>query len=294
MIQQDYYLDSISQPAWQEPVNDDYRRLMHCFWVFGTFCAIAGMIYFFTRDIKVAAGICGAVGVLLTLYHTPFGLFILFSLHAIENAVVLNPYFTVSKAMGIIVLISFIFQMSRNPITITKPLKLMIAFTAWAFLSSIWAILPYYTLLFIVTFILNIGLTIIILSTIKDEKSLFLIVAGFAAGAIVASLMVATGAVAPQDTKTAEIGRVALGEETNTLVLALALGIGFIASFFAFFQKGKFKKLIAVGAMPLIFLAMVKTQSRMPTVAALSIPVIAMVLENPGASIGLNILFSDV
>ena len=91
--------------------HPDFRSLIACLKVFCGALIIAGFVYWLTGDKKVAAGICGAVGVLLTLWHTPFGLFILFVLLALENAILLSSTFTVSKVMGIVILISFVFRL---------------------------------------------------------------------------------------------------------------------------------------------------------------------------------------
>jgi O-antigen ligase len=91
--------------------------------------------------------------------------------------------------------------------------------------------------------------------------------------------MVLTGRVAEKTFGTI-VERATLSEETNTLVLALALGLAFLVTFYAFFQKGRIKKVAAVVFMPMFFLAMVKTQSRMPMAATLSVPVFALILAS--------------
>lgn len=275
----DYYPDAYSQPLLTEPVSDDYAKLLHCLWLFGGSLVLAGLIYIFLKDVKIAVVVCGVVAVGLTLFHTPFGLFILFSLLAIENAVVLNPNFTISKAMGIVLLLSFLVKMYRTGLTLPTPLKLAIALMCWAICSALWSIAPfYYTLLNSTTLILNIGLAVIILNTIKDQKSLFLVISGFALGGFAAFLITISGHVTYAGSE--RIGRVALHDDTSPVVLALALCIGFLAACFAFFQPGKIKKILATVVMVSLFLTMIKTQSRMPTFAALSIPVFALILSS--------------
>jgi O-antigen ligase len=278
MIQQDYCLDGMSQPDWIQRPSEDYLKLLRCFWVFGITCAFSGLVYFFFRDIKIAAGVCGCAAVLLCLFHTPFGLFILFTLLAIENAIVLNPYFTISKVMGLVVLVGFILHMFHAPVRLTKELKLMIGLTVWASLGVVWSMAPAYTALACLTFVLNAGLAVIILNTVKDKKSLFLVVSGFMVGAVVASVIILSGHISQKSMQHSEITRATLHEDTSPVVLALALCLGFLAAFFVFFQPGKVKKIITVGLLMSLFMGLVKTQSRMPTLAALSIPVLALIL----------------
>jgi len=278
MLEQDYYLEGYGQPGLTETVSEDYLRLVRCFWVFGTAAVIAAAVFVFTGNLALAGGICGFVGVVLSVFHIPFGLFILFSLLSIENAVQLHPYFTVSKAMGVVVLFSFLLHMFRAKLIFDRNLNLMGAFVLWGVCTSIWSKSPYWALLNCLSVALSIGLIVIMLNTVQDKKSLFLVLSGFAAGAFVASFMVVTGRVAERSFSSPDIERATLSEGANTLVLALALGLGFLVVFYMFFMPGKLKKIAAIGLLPLIFLAMVKTQSRMPTFAAISIPVFALIL----------------
>lgn len=260
---------------WEAP-TPAYRKLIGCLWVSAIALLPAGIMYLFLKDPVIPGLLAGAVVLLLTMYHTPFGLFVLFSFFAIENAVVLSPHFTISKAMGIAVAASFLLHAFGERLIVTGPLKLAAVLIVWALASSLWSMLPVYTLAICLTFILNAALIVIVLNSVKDTRSLYVVLCGLALGALVTSCLFIAGY--QRSSSQYVIERERLHEETNMLVGALAIGMGFMATCFTFFQRGTFKKIIAVGLLGLLFMAMVITQSRMPTFAAISSPVIALIL----------------
>jgi O-antigen ligase len=126
--------------------------------------------------------------------------------------------------------------------------------------------------------ILDIGLMFIMLNTVKDEKSLFIIISGFICGAFVSSLLILAGQVVERTGAAAELGRVALHEDTNPAILAQSICLGFLTAFYMLFQKGLIKKPLAVCLLVLFFFILIaKTQSRMATACAVGIPVISMI-----------------
>ncbi|MDM8006729.1 MAG: O-antigen ligase family protein [Phycisphaerae bacterium] len=276
MIQPDIYASPYALSGDWEAPTPACKKLIGCLWVSAIASLPAGIMYLFLKDPVIPALLVGTVVVLLTLYHTPFGLFVLFTLFALENAVVLSPQFSLSKAMGIIVAASFLLHAFSERLIVTAPLKLAAVLIAWALASSLWSMMPFYTALVCVTFVLNATLILIVLNSVKDARSLYAVLGGFILGAFLASCMVV--AQFQQPLRQSAVIREGLHEETNPLVLAMAIGMGFMATSFTFFRKGTLKKIIAVALLGLLFIAMVRTQSRMPTVAAISAPVIALIL----------------
>ncbi len=264
---------------WEAP-PPAYKKLIGCLCVSAIALLLAGVMYLFTKDPVIPTGLAGVVVVVLALYHTPFGVFVLFSVFAMETAVVLSPYFTISKAMGIVVGVSFLLHVFSDRLVVTTPLKLTAVLIAWALASSLWSLMPVYTAGVCLTFILNATLIVIVVNSVKDSRTLYLVLCGFVLGSLVASCMIIAGHGLQASHRTVERAVLSEGTHSQPVILALAIGMGFLATCFTFFQKGTFKKLIALAVLVLFFLAMVKTQSRMPTLAAISAPVIALILAS--------------
>jgi len=264
---------------WEAP-PPAYKKLIGCLCVSVIAFLVAGVMYLFTKDPVIPVGLAGVVVVVLTLYHTPFGLFVLFSFFAIDTAVVLSPYFTISKAMGIVVAVSFLLHVFSDRLVVTTPLKLTAVLIAWALASSLWSLMPVYTAGVCLTFILNAALIVIVVNSVKDPRTLYLVLCGFVFGSLVASCVALAGHGLQASHRTIERAALGEGSYSDPVILALALGMGFLATSFTFFQKGTFKKIIALALLALFFVVMVRTQSRMPTLAAISAPVIALILSS--------------
>ena len=124
------------------------------------------------------------------------------------------------------------------------------------------------------------GLCYIVLNTLQNEKSFYFVISGFAIGALVASSLLLFGYETYQTGSAARMGRATLSEESNPVILARSIAMGFLASLPIFFeQKKKMLKIVIVGVLVLFFLAIaVKTQSRGALASALGIPVLCLII----------------
>jgi O-antigen ligase len=132
----------------------------------------------------------------------------------------------------------------------------------------------------LITMILNIGLCFIVVNTLQDEKTFFLMISGFVIGALVASSLLFLGFETYQSGSAAEMGRATLSEESNPVILARSIAISFLAALPVFFEQNKkMIKIFTVGLLVLFFMAMtIKTQSRGALACALGIPVLTLIL----------------
>jgi hypothetical protein len=72
VIQQSTYgANDSGHPAGGELPHEDFTAMLKCLKIFGGSVIVSGIVYLFVRNLTIAAGICGGVSVLLTLYHTP-------------------------------------------------------------------------------------------------------------------------------------------------------------------------------------------------------------------------------
>ena len=259
--------------------HPDFRSLIACLKVFCGSIIVAGVVYWLTGDKTIAAGICGTVVVLLTLWHTPFGLFILLTLLALENAIVLSPSFTVSKVMGIVILISFVLRLISRKLVFPLAIKLIFLVGLWSCLSWLWSLDPESSGIILTTYILYIGFCPIFVNTIRDYKSLQVLLAGFIIGALITSCMLMLGQVAYETSSSERMGRAALAEGGSVIVLGRAITLGFLSACLVFFSRNKFLKKIIAAILFLFFVVLVtKTQSRAPLIASIIAPVLSILL----------------
>jgi len=269
----DYVSDCVDSQA-----SVDAEKLMKCILVFMASAVFAAIVYLFTGNKLVAVAICGFFVFILSMINTTFALFVLYMMLALDNAVRLHPSFTVSKVMGIVVLISFLTHLYRYKLIFPNSLKYLYLFMVWAFVSLLWSRLPLFGFITWVSIVLNLGMMFILVSVVRDEKTLFLVISGFIFGAFATSMMVVTGSVVQKTGAAAELGRVALSEETNAISLASSIVVGFLVVVYSFFREGRYKKIGGILVLLLFFVTLVKTQSRMPLAVAFCVPVVSLII----------------
>lgn len=266
--------------VFSEPATDNvsYGRTKRCVLVALAVALLAGLIYAATQNVMVAGAMLLTAVVPLSLFHPPFGLCVMYFLLPVESAITLSPYFTISKAMGIIVFLSFLLHFARGRSGFPSAMKAMLVFMMWALLSLLWAESTLVGAIMAIPLVLNIGLTVILLSFIHDRKDFNLLMGSLFLGACVATALIVVGRVS----YAAGVKRVILSEETSPVILADDLCLGLLAGVYLMLQKGFFKKIIIVGALPLILLAIFKTQSRTALGTAIIAPTVAFILSAKG------------
>ncbi len=259
--------------------NQDYKKLIQAIIVFAIAALLAGVVYAVTKNTVIAAGVAGITYAMLTFYSIPFVLMWLFALLAIENAIVLSPYFTISKVAGVILLLSFVTHMFRTKVSFPSICITALLLVVWAGLSAAWAIeSALFVVLLWLSLVLDLGLIVIMANVINTKQVLFIICCGFIVGALIAALLVVGGQAAPLRHRAAEVGRVQLHEETDPVILGYSLAIGVIVLIHVIILKGISTKVLAIVPLLLVFYALFKTQSRTPILCAVLVPVGAFIM----------------
>jgi hypothetical protein len=274
---------TVNEPAQlfiAEPPHPDYLKLLTCLKIFGAALCIAAVLYGLTRDKNIAVSIMGASFVILTLFHTPFGLLGLFAFLSLENAFVLREDFSYSKLLGILIFVSYLLRLVRIKFIFTAPQKLMILFCLWCWVTMLWSVSPDTSITMLQTFTLYMGICLIALNTLEDKQSLYCVLVGFVIGAAICSYMLMFGNVEQSSYAARELGRVSLTEDGGgPVIMGRVIGFGSIITFLAFLAQSKILKKIAIALLVLFFLALVtKAQARMGLICAFVVPVLAFVL----------------
>ena len=267
-----------SDPAEQD--HQDFRHLIRCVKIFGVACVIACVFYLLTREKNIAQGILGSVFVLLALYHTPFGLMVLFTFLGLENVMVFRPDFSYSKLIGIIVLVSYLLKVFRYPFVMGVPQRLILFFCLWCWASYFWCVKPDATMPMLQMLTLQIGVFFIMVNVIRDKKSFFVVLGGFAAGAIIISWLLMFGTVAYTTLSGEQMGRAVLAEgHSNPVIIGRAIAIGFIVTCLIFWKSNKILRYCACAVLALMFLALLtRTQSRLALFVAVLAPIFAFIM----------------
>ena len=274
-------IDTQEQALAVESPHPDYIKFIRCLKIFGAFLIPAAILYLLTGDKQVVLYFVGAVFLLLALYHTPFGLMVLFSFLSLEHAVVFREDFSASKLLGIVVLASYLLHMLKLKFFLGLPQRLMILFCLWSWASYLWCIDPVFTMSQLQQLSLQIGVGFIFFNVIRDKKSFFLVLSGFAVGAVIISWMLMFGSVAYSSWSTEELGRALLVEgHSNPVNIGRAISVGFLVLCLTFFWKRRrVLQYSTYAALILMLLAMLlKTQSRLAVFVSVAAPIFAFIM----------------
>ncbi len=264
---------------WVETDHPDFLKLLTCVKIFGAVSIIGVVIYFFSHDAKSALSIVGPAFLVLTLYHTPFGLIFLFAFLALENAFVFREDLSYSKLIGIVVLASYVLHIFDFKIVLSAPQRLMIMIAVWSWVSVFWSLDRAISMNVLTTYSLYFGFCFIALGAVRDKKSFYLVLSGFVIGAILVSGILFFGTVTYSSYSQEMIGRARLSDDNSPVITARSIAFGFIIVCCAFFVRNKTLKRAALALLVFFLAAMIaKTGSRMPTITALAAPVLAIIL----------------
>lgn len=259
----------------------DFRTTTKCLWVLAITALMSGIVFVITGNKMIAVGIFGFVVVALTLVHIHVGILLLFCLLPLENIFRFHEYFTVSKVVGVIILLRYLPHCLSSKLYMPKYVKIMFIFLAWSMLSILWSLEPLYTLIIWVTLLLNVGILFIIINTVHGIKSFNLLVIALSVGAIISSVLINfTQAAAVHGSE--EIGRVVFKESSSPNILGNSMALGFIGLCYGLLKKGKLRKILILGILPVVFLAIFKTQSRAALGGIILAPIIAFIISSKG------------
>ncbi len=262
--------------------HSTFQRTKYCLYIVLALIPIAGMGYIATSDKMIAAGILGIPVAFLCVVHAPFSLIVLYFFLPVEGAIQISPYFTISKGVGIIVLLSFIPRAIGRPLILPPPIKFVFLLGIWAIMSLVWAASPIYTATGLIGLTLNIGLMVILVNTIQDKAHFNLILLSLFMGAIVASSLVTFGHVSYANNQE-DMGRVVLSEGTNPNILAAAILFGLLSGFYLFLHWSWFRRIFLLAAFPIMLFAILQTQSRTVLITTVVAPIVGFAMSLRGS-----------
>lgn len=239
---------------------------------------LMGLLFIVSGGNKVLPLAAGALlAVPLSIIHTPFALMVLYFLLPVEGAMVLSPYFSISKAMGIVVLLSFMFTRLRRRPDVPYPLSIILLLFAFACLSMTWSLSWRSSVTGLTTLLLNIGMMLVLLNTVHEARQFKLIMWSMLAGAFVASILI-VGGYAGYAGFSRTLGRVVLSETQNPNVLGNAVVLGILAGLYIFLDSRISVKLFICAVEICLLLALLKTQSRSALGTVILAPLLAFIV----------------
>lgn len=265
-------------------VGGNPLRTKRCVLVGTLTAAFALIVFLLTGEKALSAGLLGSALLILSLYHTPFALMVLYVLLPLEATMPLSPTFSVSKAMGILVLVSFAFaRLGGWKVVFPAPFKAMLALAALAAISIVWALSAAWAAWGLLTLLLQLGLILILVNTIRSQADLRMMMWALVVGGTIASFFLVSG-VAAHETGPKGLGRVAFTEEEGASLNSIAanLVICFIAVVYHFLDGRLLRKVLMLSIVPLLLLAILKTQARTALGTAFLAPLVAFVFAATG------------
>lgn len=250
------YAEPIYETADYDP---DYRRTIKAALICVAGAAISGVIYLITKNKFAAAAPFVLISAAISLFNTPLMLTFLYFLFPLETVIHFIQYFSITKAAGLGVVLSFILTRLRFGIVVPSALKWMIVFAVFCLLSALWSLLPLYTAITSLTVFLHVGLMVILVSTIKSVDVFRLILWALLAGCLLSSLLLISGYASPVDT--GPHGR-ATFEDVNPNTIASIFALGVIGAVYLFMKRGFIKKVLLVCMIAIVLAGIFKTQSR--------------------------------
>ncbi len=244
--------------------------------------AIVGAAIYFISGSKVhAAIVVGIVVGATSMYHTPVAIMALLFFFPIEGAFELSKIGAGSRAIGLLVVASYVINKFRLKVVIPREMIPILIFTWFALMSFLWAHVQQATYNGIVALILNVILIIILINTIRDEKNLRFILWAVFLGSITSAFMIIFGQVGYSAGGEA-MGRVVLSEGTNPVVLGNSLLLGFLSAFYLFNEKERFAVLGFLVFGPILLYGILKTQNRTALASFVLAPVMGFLFAAKG------------
>lgn len=259
-------------------------RTKRCLKVFVVAGVIALVVFLLTGEEVIAAALLGSVVLVLSLVDTTFALAVLYFLLPLESAMMISPTFSPSKAMGIVVFVSFVVtSLGRRKLVFPAPFKAMLALAVLATLSIGWALSSLMAALGVMTLLLHLGLILILVNTVRTQAVFRIMMWALVVGGALAALLIVTG-VATHTSSHEAFSRTSFGGEEGSgpNALAACLVLCFMAVIYQFLDGGAFRKVLMLLLVPLLLLAVLKTQARAALGTAFLAPLVAFVFAATG------------
>ena len=157
----DYTLEGSYAAAYEDPAAS---RTMKLLLVCGIAAFVSGFLYAITGNLVISAGPVGLTCLLCALFHTPLAFIFLYSALPFEMLVRPSEYFSISKLMGLVVLLSYILTRLGARIHLPKVVKWLLLFGFFCFLSVFWALAQVHSLISVATILLHIGLVFMLVA----------------------------------------------------------------------------------------------------------------------------------
>ena len=269
----------------------DFRRTKLCLKVSLVAFLLSGFIFLLTGEKTYAVVFLSIVVTILSLLHTPFAFMVLYFTPVLEEWYRFSKMFAVGKAIGIVVVLSYLLTRFRRQLQFPTPVKLMIFFWVWAAVSSIWSVAPLVSAARALTLLLYTGLMIIFVNTIKDMKTLRMIAWSLFAGNAMVAILIAMGkgvqdvglrtAEGLIEAAQAEYGRVAFASEgIDSNCIGLLIVFSFLIGFYFVLGAGILKKVV-LGFIGALFLyVIIRTESRASMACLFLVPVFTFVFAS--------------
>ncbi len=298
MIEQPYYQEFTEIPYDEQLDEAQYSELKRYIGITIAAGFVSALIYFFS-DNKIFAGLPFVLIVgSLCLINTNFGFMVLFSVPVLEEWFVLvrgeslAGGLSLSKSIGIVIVVSYLLTRFGRRLRFSGPLKLMIVIIAWMVLSLAWSPYPLYSFIRSITYILYAGLVVIFFNTVEGANCLKLMLWSVFGGNVLIALLLAAGKgvhtaavkvgfmggygiVAASD----EEGRLAFAEGgAGANVIAIFLVFAVMLGFYFFLKSGWLFRIGVVLAELLLLFIIIKTESRSGLIYVVLIPLATYVL----------------
>ena len=256
-------------------------------------CGIAGLVsvilYGLTGDRMIAGAPFGLVVLLCCLIHTPLAFVVLYSILPLEMVFRFSPFFSASKVMGLVVVISFVLTRLGRSFGLPQIVKWMLVFGLFCLFSTTWAIANTFSLIGVATILMHIGLIVLLVNTIKSVEMLRLIFWGLVITSAMGAGLLFQGIGMAWDV--GEGGRFAF-EDMNPNILAAQFSVSIIAGLYLFSNAHFWGKLVLSGPILITGAGLLYTQSRSSLLALIMAICIAflLMLKGPNKFIYLALL----
>ncbi len=253
-----YYNEPLSNTA-QTASDPDYRISVKLLIICFLAAFISALLYFITKNRIIAAVPAGLAFLFCSLLHTPLAFVFLYSSLPFEMLIRPSEIFSISKLMGVIVLLSYLLMRLGRPVVFPSVIKWMIAFAVLTFSSFAWSIIPKYTFVASITIILHVSLIFLLINTIKSLEMFRLILWGFVISSAMGAALLFMGVGVVFDTGAAE--RIAF-EGMNPNILAAQLAVSILCGLYLFFTTNYIGKVVTFSLCLMNGLGLLYSQSR--------------------------------
>lgn len=238
---------------------------------------IGAVVYLTTGSAVVAGAVVGAATVILGLIDVGTAFFILFSVITLEGIISPSQTFSISKVVGVLVLLSFLLHAQWRKLRLPAPFPLMVLLLLFGAMSVLWSWSPDNALRGLLTWTLNIGLLVLMVSYVRGIRQLDILMWALIVSSLLGSVLVSTGLgrTLGEHEAAREVGRVALGEQDSPVHLANKILLGYLATIYIFLRyRSPWRYVLLLACLPMIW-TIIWTQTRIALLSLVLVPFLA-------------------